>query len=219
MGHRAGQAAYCAKTQDRCAAQITVLAASAEKDVLPEARRLLCPYIVELWYRPRVKSETLTRRRRHMNSASTNSITGVSAKFPFCWRYGGFRVGREDPNRTRPAKLGPREVLPVIHPRSGISHLAFQIAFAGIPSEGGVLTVPCNRRSYSAYNALVEVSCSVASSGYGRFARMLIGGDNADHFAIRIPPDLGLSRRRSTIHWGVTDERASTNCTRHPAFP
>ncbi|MGC1299052.1 MAG: hypothetical protein WA869_28845 [Alloacidobacterium sp.] len=30
--------------------QITLLAASIEKDVLPEARRLQCPYIVELWY-------------------------------------------------------------------------------------------------------------------------------------------------------------------------
>ncbi|MGC1296289.1 MAG: hypothetical protein WA869_14745 [Alloacidobacterium sp.] len=30
--------------------QITLLAASTEKDVLPEARRLQCPYIVELWY-------------------------------------------------------------------------------------------------------------------------------------------------------------------------
>jgi len=31
--------------------QITLLAASTEKNVLPEARRLQCPYIVELWYR------------------------------------------------------------------------------------------------------------------------------------------------------------------------
>lgn len=30
--------------------QITVLAAQTEEDVLPEARRLQCPYVVELWY-------------------------------------------------------------------------------------------------------------------------------------------------------------------------